>query len=86
MVLALLLAAASLGGCDRLNPDWCAQKASCATNEYCDPATNTCQPREAGVPDARGDQAVDAGRDGLTDRAVVDQQPAGDGTVDLKVD
>jgi hypothetical protein len=36
-------------GCDRLNPDWCEEKATCAADEYCDPGTNTCRPREAGV-------------------------------------
>jgi len=91
VVLALLalLAAASLGGCDRLNPDWC-EKGLCAAGEYCDPTTNTCRSREAGAPDGSGDQSVEAGRDGLTDQApadlAADQPPAHDGTIDLKVD
>lgn len=54
----LLLLALPAGGCDRLNPDWCAEHAACAGHEYCDPTTNTCRAREAGVRDSGIDHAA----------------------------
>jgi len=56
-VAVLLLA---LPGCHRLNPAWCEEHASCLAGEYCDPATNTCRRREAGVS---LDHGLDQGRD-----------------------
>jgi hypothetical protein len=51
LALACLLLLAP--GCRRLNPEWCASGARCAPGEVCDPATNTCLPRDAGAREAR---------------------------------
>jgi hypothetical protein len=52
-ILALVVAlfASVMGGCQKLNPSWCAQRSRCSATEYCDPSTNTCRPREMGFFD-----------------------------------
>jgi hypothetical protein len=47
----VLFALALLGGCERLNPSWCEEHASCTVDEVCDPLTNTCRPRDLAVAD-----------------------------------
>jgi hypothetical protein len=82
LLAAAVLAAAILAaaGCSRLNPDWCAERASCGPNQYCDPHTNTCRQQEAGAPDSSGLDAgadtlpPDRGPDGPTDAGPDDQQ------------
>jgi hypothetical protein len=63
VTLSLLFGALCASGCDRLNPDWCEEKASCATDEYCDPRTNTCRPREAGLTPDTAPATVESGAD-----------------------
>ena len=61
VALLLVLIAA---GCNRLNPAWCEEHASCLAGEYCDPSTNRCRPWEAGVSPDRGlDQWLDVALD-----------------------
>jgi hypothetical protein len=51
-------------GCQRLNPSWCEEKATCGPDEYCDPGTNTCRAREAGIAADLGlDLPIDSSRD-----------------------
>lgn len=47
LTLALTL---STTGCERLNPSWCDEYAQCEPHEYCNPSSNTCEPRDAGPP------------------------------------
>jgi hypothetical protein len=58
LLIGCLLA---LPACTRLNPDWCESIASCSANEYCDPQSNTCRPREAGAFDLSQNPAHDRG-------------------------
>jgi hypothetical protein len=53
-----LLVVVNAAACDRLNPDWCSTAGRCSSGEYCDPSTNTCRRREAGVSDAAGDRVA----------------------------
>jgi hypothetical protein len=67
-----ILAALTLPGCEKLNPQWCAS-ARCGGGEYCDPQTNSCRPREGGVTDGTLDRSL---RDTpQTEHRLIDSSP-----------